>query len=152
MYTVGSGSVPYSRELITNEYGGMIFTAYVVDQGESLLCGLVAIYGYIDLEQHWLRWWFVAWRHHAITWTNVDSSLVIFCGIHLRAISEWVPMLLFRIMSLQAILSKIILHLSMTNELRSQHFQTWHVRSLVYYASEFLCMSYIWFLGTRFDK
>ena len=27
---------------------------------------------------------------HTITWTNVDASLVRFCGIHLRAIPQWV--------------------------------------------------------------
>ena len=42
----------------------------------------------IDPGQYWLRWWLDAWRHQAITWTNVDFSLVRFCGIHLRAISQ----------------------------------------------------------------
>ena len=44
--------------------------------------------------QHWLRQWLVAWRHQAITWTNVDFSLVRLPGIHLRTISQWVPKLL----------------------------------------------------------
>ena len=35
-------------------------------------CVLVASYGYTDLGQHWLRYWLVAWRHQAITWTSVD--------------------------------------------------------------------------------
>ena len=34
--------------------------------------GLVTPYGVIDLGQHWLRLWLVAWRHQAITCTNVD--------------------------------------------------------------------------------
>ena len=29
-------------------------------------------YGDIGLEQHWLQLWPVAWRHQAITWSNVD--------------------------------------------------------------------------------
>ena len=33
-------------------------------------------YGDRKLGQHWIRLWFVAWRHQAITWTNVDLSSV----------------------------------------------------------------------------
>ena len=51
----------------------------------------------IDLGQHWLRWWLVAWHLQAITWTDVDFSLVRFCGIYLRTISQRVP--LFCVMS-----------------------------------------------------
>ena len=29
-----------------------------------------------DLGQHWPRQWLVAWRHQAITWTNVDQRLL----------------------------------------------------------------------------
>ena len=50
-------------------------------------CGLVAPYGNMELGQHWLRLWLVAWRHQAITWTNVDLSSVMSLGIHLRALS-----------------------------------------------------------------
>ena len=50
-------------------------------------CGLVTPYGDMELGQHWLRQWLVAWRHQAITWTNVDSSSVRCHGIHLRALS-----------------------------------------------------------------
>ena len=32
----------------------------------------------IDLGQHWLAYWLVAWQHQAITWTNVDLSSEIF--------------------------------------------------------------------------
>ena len=37
-------------------------------------CSLVTPYGDRDMGQHWLRQWLVAWRHQAITWTNVDLS------------------------------------------------------------------------------
>ena len=47
--------------------------------------GLVMPYGDTDLGQ------LDAWWHQAITWTDVDFSLVWFCGIHLRTISQWVP-------------------------------------------------------------
>ena len=50
-------------------------------------CGLVTPYGNRDLGQHWLRWWFVAWRHQAITRTNVDLSSVTSKDIHLEEIS-----------------------------------------------------------------
>ena len=29
-------------------------------------------YGNIDLSQHWLRWWLVAWKHQTIVYTHVD--------------------------------------------------------------------------------
>ena len=39
-----------------------------------------------ELSQLWLRQWLVAWRHQAITWTNVNLSSVTFSDIHLRAL------------------------------------------------------------------
>ena len=33
-------------------------------------------YGYVNLGQHWLRWWLVDSWHHAITWTSIDQSSV----------------------------------------------------------------------------
>ena len=50
-------------------------------------CGLVTPYGSRDLGQHWFRYWLVAWRHQAITWTNVDLSSLWSSDVHLRAIS-----------------------------------------------------------------
>ena len=32
---------------------------------------LVTPYGNMELGQHWLRQWFVAWRLEAITWTRL---------------------------------------------------------------------------------
>ena len=49
--------------------------------------GLVMSYGDTNLGQHWFRQWLVACWHQAITWTNADLSKV-FCGLHLRAISQ----------------------------------------------------------------
>ena len=54
-------------------------------------CGLVTPYGDIDLGQHWLRKWLVAWRHQAINWTNVGWSSVKSSDIHVRAISQEMP-------------------------------------------------------------
>ena len=34
--------------------------------------GLVTPFGDIELGHHWLRQRLVAWRHQAITWTNID--------------------------------------------------------------------------------
>ena len=45
-------------------------------------------YGDGDLGQHWLRYWLVAWRHHAITWTNVDLPPVRSIGIDLSTILQ----------------------------------------------------------------
>ena len=50
--------------------------------------GIMMPYNNIDLGQHWLRWWLVAWRQQAITWTNADLSSIRFCCIHLTAISR----------------------------------------------------------------
>ena len=37
---------------------------------------LVTRYGDIDLDQHSLRQWLVAWRLQVITWTNIDLASV----------------------------------------------------------------------------
>ena len=58
-------------------------------------CGILTPCGNIDLGQHWLRYLLAAWCRQAITWTNADFSLVRFCGIHLSAILQQVPKLLF---------------------------------------------------------
>ena len=58
-----------------------------------------------------------------ITWANLDFSLtwlVRFCDIHLRAISQWLPKLLFCIMSLKSILLKLVSHLPGSNESESR--------------------------------
>ena len=51
-------------------------------------CGLVMPYGDIDLGQHWLRHWLVAWQHQTITWTSIDISSKVFCGIHSAVLQE----------------------------------------------------------------
>ena len=51
-------------------------------------CGLLMPYGDLDLIQHWLRYWLVAWQCQTITWTNIDLTPKVFCDIHLRAISQ----------------------------------------------------------------
>ena len=48
-------------------------------------------YGDTDLGQHWPRQWLVAWRHQAITWTNVALLSVRSSNIHLGAISQKIP-------------------------------------------------------------
>ena len=54
-------------------------------------CGLVTPYGGRDLGQYWFRQWLVAWRHQAITWTNVDWSSAKTSDIHIRAMSQQMP-------------------------------------------------------------
>ena len=63
---------------------------------------------HIYLGQHWLRQWFIAWWHKAITWTNIDCSFVGFCGIYLRAISQQTRELLFPAISLRIITLKLL--------------------------------------------
>ena len=36
------------------------------------------------------------WQYEIIAWTNVDFSLLRFCGIHLKTVSQWMPKLLLR--------------------------------------------------------
>ena len=74
-------------------------------------CGLVMPYADINLGQYWLRLRLVAWWHQAITWTNADFSWVRFCGIHRRAIQQLVSKLLFCILILNIMLSKLLPHL-----------------------------------------
>ena len=50
--------------------------------------GLVMPYSDINLGQHRLQKWLVAWWHQAITWTNVDLSSARFSDDHLRAVSD----------------------------------------------------------------
>ena len=74
-----------------NEY---LYVNNTVSKSLSILythCGPAMPYGNIDLGQHWLRKWHIAWQHPAITWVKVDLSKV-FCGIHLRAILQEVLM------------------------------------------------------------
>ena len=56
--------------------------------GRLTYCGLMTPYGDRDLGQHWLRQWLVAWRHQAITWTNVDFPSAMPIGIHLSTILQ----------------------------------------------------------------
>ena len=81
--------------------------------------GLVTPFGDIDLGQHWLRKWLVAWRHQAITWTNVDLSSVRSSGIYLRAISYEIPQPPFIKFSLKITYLKLIWNLPGANELKS---------------------------------
>ena len=45
----------------------------------------------MDLGQHWLMYWLVAWQHQAITWTNADVSLLRSSNNYLKAISQEIP-------------------------------------------------------------
>ena len=76
----------------------------------STYYGFVMPFGNMDLDQHWLRQWLVAWRHQAIIWTNVDYPSQKFCDIYLRASLQWVPKLLFCMVCLKSILLKLLPH------------------------------------------
>ena len=58
--------------------------------------GILTPHGDTDRGQHWLGQWLFAWRHKAITWTNVDLSSKVFCGIRLWVISHEVIMNIIR--------------------------------------------------------
>ena len=75
-------------------------------------------YGHVDLGQHWFRYWLVAWRHQAITWTNVDLSSVRSCGIHVRTISQEIPQPSITKISLKITSLEFISNLLGANELK----------------------------------
>ena len=60
---------------------------------------------------------FDAWWHQAITWTNVDFSLLRFYGIDIRAISQQMPKLLFCIISVKILPLKLVQQFLGANEL-----------------------------------
>ena len=80
-------------------------------------CSLVIPYGDIELGQHWPRWWLVDWRHHAITWTNVDLPSVQSSDINLGAISQGKPQTLIAKFSLKITHLKFHSNLPKANEL-----------------------------------
>ena len=45
----------------------------------------------INLGQHWLRKWLVAWWHQAITWNNDDLSSVKSSDVHIIVIAQEKP-------------------------------------------------------------
>ena len=72
---------------------------------------------------HFFIWKFhifiqIAWRHQAITWTNVDLSSVRSSSIHLRAISYEIPQPPFTKISLEITYLKLNWNLPGANELR----------------------------------
>ena len=88
-----------------------IFFVYSI-QNFSTNCGLVMPCGDIDLGQHWFRQWLDAWRHHAITRTNIDLSLIRFCSIHLHSVSK----VIFSKLNLKIIPLKLLLYLPGVHE------------------------------------
>ena len=54
--------------------------------------------------------WLAAWQHQAIIWTNVELTSHVFCGIHLRAISQAVCMKLISNMCLEITLLRPLPH------------------------------------------
>ena len=81
-------------------------------------CGQVVLYGDINLVHLWFRQWLVVLEHQAITWMNVDFSLVKFSVIHLKAIPQWMPQRLFWEISFKMMLVIILPHLLETNDLK----------------------------------
>ena len=115
-------------------------------------CGLATPYGDIDLGHHWPRQWLVAWRHQAITWTNVDLSLVKSCGIHLRAVSHEMLKISTLDVSLKIINLRLHPHLQVANELNwLLWFQVRKIWPLFTKGSQSHNLSYETFLWSKFD-
>ena len=81
-------------------------------------CGLVTPYGDIKLGQQLIRWRLFAWRHQAITWSNVDLSAVRSIGIHLMANSLEIPQPAFTKISLKITYLILNRNLPGANELK----------------------------------
>ena len=109
-----------SEALITPTPGPRmpVSSRFCPTSGTSLtLCDLVMPYGDRHLGQHWPMIWFAPWRRQVITWTNVHVSSMEFCGIHLRAISQVMPVNLICSMCLEITLSELLPHFRGANEL-----------------------------------
>ena len=63
----------------------------------------------ILIGQYWFRYWLVTWQHQVITCTNVDSSSVGSCPIHINAIT----------LMLIGVITKM--HLKITHSKSMQH-------------------------------
>ena len=102
-------NIPYSSSM---SHGGIS-----VNYPYQLHQLIVAQWRHIDIGQLELRsvsTWLLVW----ITWSSVITSVVMFSGIYIRAVSRWVPKLPFSLMSLEIILFDLLQHFSITNELR----------------------------------
>ena len=75
-----NGIIPFPNKLILIDLWEICSNSWNDLKNDFNHCGPVTPYADIDVYQHWLRKWLVAWRHQAITWTNFDSSSKIFCG------------------------------------------------------------------------
>ena len=66
----------------------------------------------------------LAWRHQAITWTNADLLSQVFCGIHLRTISQEMLEITILVISLKITNLRLQPHILGANELIINRHQT----------------------------
>ena len=99
---------PNLRINVMNLFIQSFLVEYILVKIHLTHWGLMTPYGGRDLGQHWLGWWLVAWRHLAITWTNVDLFSIRSSDMHLRALSHLIPLPPF---------TKISFHYPRVNEL-----------------------------------
>ena len=95
----------YDTDVIPLKMGSVVCVPQII----LTYCGPVTPYNDIDQD--------CSLPDGNITWTDVDFSSMRFCGIHHKAISQWLPNLLFCIKSLKIIVSKLLPHLPGANEL-----------------------------------
>ena len=86
-------------------------------------CVHVKPYGDKNLDQHCLGW-LAASRNQAITWTNADLSVKMFCGMHMRGISLLVLMNLIHNLCLEIKFSKLLPHIPGVNKLKDKILNT----------------------------
>ena len=58
-------------------------------------------------------------QHQPVTWTNIDLSSKLLCGIHLWAISQEMPTILIRSIRLEIIILRLLPHFPVANELNN---------------------------------
>ena len=88
----------------------------------------------------------VAWRHQAITWTNVDLSSVRSCGIHLGAISEERLEISILDLTLKNTNLKLQPHHPRANELRLQQHLTGAIELTHSYFLGFFLPLRLWYM------
>ena len=88
-------------------------------------------YGDRDLGQNWLRWWLVAWRHRAITWTSVDLPSVRSIGIHLTTILQEILQPSITKISWKITILKFLWNLPGANELKTLISYSWKMNDIL---------------------
>ena len=111
-------------------------------------CCLVTPYDDRDLGQHWLRQsWLLAWRHQAISYTNVYLSPVWSSFIHLKAFSREITQPLWTKINMKSTYLKfqqISTTVALGNDVEKCHLQNGGHQSVNVLKNAFFALSRSW--------